>query len=513
MGDTDRPTSFLAHYKTGPAASHAAGPAPTEPTGTPGGYETTIVREELERMRNATEGTRNATLNRVAFNLHQSVPIDMWMDDLRAAAASVGLGPLETAKTIASAGLAAAQNPRTGNRLPRATTSPGIIQFPTVGPESPHAPSQVTSWAAHAGAPEEMDSEPPPSHLAREDGRTLFYAGRVNGIIGESESGKTWLALEAVRQSLANGEHVLYLDFEDTRQGVARRLIAMGADLQKLMYAAPDETLSEAAKADLAVALEHKPALIIIDGFNAAMTLMGLELNSNTDATLFAQKLLRPLAKTGATVVYVDHLPKNTEMQGKGGIGAQAKRAMTTGCTIRVDVINEFGKGQTGKLKLTVDKDRPGQVREYAAGAKHVGTAILASHLDSTVTVTIQAADTDPRPTTLMNRVLEHLALMNAPVSKNALERDVAGKAETIRWACQLLLDQGSITVSPGPRGALMYRLVPTSSTSSPPRPDEVQTTSSPGPLRGTTVDEVGTNDFGPDSGTKSEDDEPWWKR
>jgi len=73
MGDTDRPTSFLAHYKTGPAASHAAGPAPTEPTGGTDAYERKVVTEELDRMRTATEGNRNATLNSVAFNLWQSV--------------------------------------------------------------------------------------------------------------------------------------------------------------------------------------------------------------------------------------------------------------------------------------------------------------------------------------------------------------------------------------------------------------------------------------------------------
>src|SRR5690606_20379161 len=113
-----------------------------------------------------------------------------------------------------------------------------------------------------------------------------------------------------------------------------------------------------------------QPDLVILDGFNAAMTLQGLDLMSNKDATTFAQTVLRPLARSGACVVYIDHTPKDSENKSAGGIGAQAKRAMTTGCALRVEVIKEFGKGQSGKVRLRVDKDRQGDVRGISLPGK-----------------------------------------------------------------------------------------------------------------------------------------------
>jgi RecA/RadA recombinase len=56
----------------------------------------------------------------------------------------------------------------------------------------------------------QLEDEPGPSILKREDGNFILYANKINAIFGESESGKTWIALEAVRQELAN-KHVVFL--------------------------------------------------------------------------------------------------------------------------------------------------------------------------------------------------------------------------------------------------------------------------------------------------------------
>lgn len=240
------------------------------------------------------------------------------------------------------------------------------------------------------------DSEPKPEFLQRTDGVNMFYRGKVNGLIGESESGKTWIALLAVTQALATQHKVAYFDFEDTAPGIVSRLRSMGAtdqQLAQLDYIGPDEALNGAASEDLSDYLRAtQPDLIVLDGFNAAMALLGLELTDNTDATRFSQVLLKPLASTGACVIYVDHVPKNKENRGKGGIGAQAKRAMTTGCAVAVEVVSAFGRGMTGHLRLTVDKDRPGHVRAVSVGAKAVGAAVLTSADDGSITVEIERA-------------------------------------------------------------------------------------------------------------------------
>jgi hypothetical protein len=224
-------------------------------------------------------------------------------------------------------------------------------------------------------------TESAPEFLTFTDGQPLFYAGKVNGIIGESESGKTWIALQAVTQALSRGQRVLYMDFEDAAPGIVSRLKSLGVtDFAGLSYMSPDEGFGTMAKLDLAETLHAlEPHLAVLDGFNAAMNVLGLDINSNNDATTFSQLLLKPVAATGVCLVYVDHVPKSKDARGKGGIGAQAKRAMTTGCTLAVHVLEPFGRGNTGRLALSVDKDRAGHVRGYASDARNLGTVILDS--------------------------------------------------------------------------------------------------------------------------------------
>ena len=404
---------------------------------------------ELANVRRAAEGTRNATLNQAAFNLAQTIDVAVWRAELEQAG----------------------RNPRPAHRMPGNGAVRPVETLPSI---DGHTEPERSPWRHVDPDTAKAIQEHPPAFLAREDGTRLFYPGKVNGLIGESESGKTWVALLAVQQALDAGQAVLYLDFEDTYSGITGRLTAMGADLARFHYTSPDVALNTEHRAALVEDLELiRPPLIILDGFNAAMTLLGLDLNSNTDATRFAQELLRPLSKTGACVAYVDHLPKNREFQGKGGIGAQAKRAMTTGCAIRVDVVDEFGKGQTGRLKLTVDKDRPGLVRAIAAGAKHLGHAVLTSSpLGDAVQISIDP-EGGSKPTTLMGRVMDYLSIVGQ-ATKAQIQTNVEGNNEAIYKAIDHLENEGKVRITDGPRRSLIV----TATTS--PRDNDLSRESSP---------------------------------
>lgn len=377
---------------------------------------------------------------------------------------------------------------------PTATAVPLVVPDPTpsapsVSPPDGGADSEAAGMEADGAVVEEHTSwwprdlavvlsgentEPPPQILARTDDLCLFYTGKVNGLLGESESGKTWVALLGVAQAIEARTHVLYLDFEDAAAGITARLRALGvpdqAMIDWLTYVDPDESLHVVAAADLQeVSTRHPYAVIVLDGVNAAMSLLGLELESNTDATRFAQTLLRPLARTGAAVVTIDHVAKNKETRGKGGIGAQAKRAMVTGCSIAVDVASPFGRGQTGRLRLTVDKDRGGHVRGNALHGKNVGTAVLTSDPDgSKVTVAIEPPDDRPveerrsefRPTGLMSAVSRFLSRIDGELSGKQIEDEVSGKATYVRAALGRLVEEGYVARHAGPRGALLHRHV-----------------------------------------------------
>ena len=309
--------------------------------------------------------------------------------------------------------------------------------------------------------------EPEPEFLARNDGHRLFYRGKINALLGESESGKTWVALHAVAQSLHLQEKVIYLDFEDSGKGILSRLRALGLEdrhFENFTYANPDQNLTLDERIDLIDALmEIVPELIVVDGVNAAMTLLNLELTSNRDATFFSQQLLKPLALSGACVITIDHVTKSKESRGNYAIGAQAKRADINGAAIMCEVVLPFGRGMSGELTLKVTKDRPGHVRANSKEAKFAGTVQLKSSATGSVEMTILAPNGERnrlRPTHLMEAVSKVLEAAQGALSKNAIEKDVKGKAEWVRVACQVLIDEKYVGVENGARNSLNLRLL-----------------------------------------------------
>jgi len=340
---------------------------------------------------------------------------------------------------------------------------PNLTVVPDVDADHVEQTRERSSWY-----PKPLDLEgeievPAPEFLSRNDGHRLFYRGKINALLGESESGKTWVALLAVKQALEIAQKVIYLDFEDSGKGILARLRSLGVEdsrFANFTYANPDQNLTLEERIDLVDALaEIQPELIIVDGVNAAMTLLNLELTSNRDATFFSQQLLKPLAGSGACVITIDHVPKSKDNRGNYAIGAQAKRADINGCAIAVEVTLPFGRGMNGELNLKVTKDRPGAVRENSKEAKFAGTVQLRSTHEGMVTMVIEspqmASGDRTRPTHLMEQVSRTLESATMPLSKNAVEKAIKGKAEWVRIAIQNLIDEKFVGIENGSRNAL----------------------------------------------------------
>lgn len=479
---------YDAFDKTPPA------PAPTAPTvvadtagGTP--YARAALEREADAILQAGEGTRNDTLNRAAFSMAQLVAAGQIgaaqvRDALAEAGRRAGLGLKEVEATIGSGFKAGELQPRAVPPPRAVDTDTGVLRL--VDPEVTLAPPADDQPAGEPAAsrprtswwPEQIidlaarqAAAPAPTHLYRDDGEPLLYSGKVNVLLGESESGKSWLALHTAQQALTDGQRVLFLDFEDNPGTVRDRLLLLGAlpsDLDRLDYAHPDQTLDAIAREDVSEALAHHYQLIIVDGVNYAMTLLGLDLNSNTDANLFQGRLLAPLAATGACVTAVDHVPKNTEQRGKGAIGAQAKRAMVDGTSLRVEVVEPFGRGQNGTLKLWVDKDRSGHVRGIAAAGKYAGQAEVTSTDDAVRIRIVQPGEvpTNGRgsfmPTGVMESVSKVLEQAAQPLGVNELRDLVGCKKETLGKAKAELVSLGLIKVENGSnRQQLMTSISP----------------------------------------------------
>jgi len=358
------------------------------------------------------------------------------------------------------------------NSLPSIPTltalqKPNLKLVSDIDPDHIEQQRERSSWYPRPLDLTGESEEPAPEFLARQDGHRLFYRGKINALLGESESGKTWVALYAVSQSLHLQQKVIYLDFEDSGKGILMRLRSLGMEdrhFENFTYANPDQNLTLDERIDLIDALmEIKPELIIVDGVNAAMTLLNLELNSNRDATFFSQQLLKPLALSGAGVITIDHVTKSKDNRGNYAIGAQAKRADINGAAIMCEVVMPFGRGMSGELTLKVTKDRPGHVRANSKEAKFAGTVQLKSAADGSVVMTILAPLGERnrlRPTHLMESVSKVLEAANGALTKSAVINDVKGRREWVLVACQVLIDEKYIAIENGARNALNLKLL-----------------------------------------------------
>jgi Bifunctional DNA primase/polymerase, N-terminal/AAA domain len=376
----------------------------------------------------------------------------------------------EAAKALRSQGFGSqkmSEIPSLGE-LMAPNVAPNLALVPDIDADHIEPAKERSSWYPR---PLDLDGEIDqlvPEFLAREDGHRLFYKGKINAVLGESESGKTWVALLGVKQALDVAERVIYLDFEDSGKGILARLRSMGVEdikFKDFIYANPDQNLTLEERMDLVDALsEFQPDWIIVDGVNAAMTLLNLELTSNRDATFFSQQLLRPLAQSGAGVITIDHVPKSKDNRGDYAIGAQAKRADINGSAIAVSVSKPFGKGMTGELNLKVTKDRPGSLREHSKDAKFAGKVILKSDASGKVMMSIQnpqmGEEGQIKPTHLMEAVSRLLEGASMPLSKSAVIKETTGKTEWVMIAIKYLIEENFIEIENGSRNSLNLKLL-----------------------------------------------------
>jgi hypothetical protein len=211
--------------------------------------------------------------------------------------------------------------------------------------------------------------EPPkPILLKRSDGAAVFYAGQVNLLFGDPESGKTWICMACVVEALTAGRRVIVVDLD--HNGVAstvHRLIALGAPLEALRnpdifrYCEPEDRIELRQVVD--DCRQWRPAVAVVDSVGELLPLNGASSNSSDEFTTVHTNVLKPLAKAGAAVLAVDHLAKNPDSRAQGPGGTAAKRRAIGGVSIRVKAKKPFTPGHGGEAVLVVNKDRHGGVR------------------------------------------------------------------------------------------------------------------------------------------------------
>lgn len=298
-----------------------------------------------------------------------------------------------------------------------------------------------------------VDIDPVPTILPRNDGACLIYPAAIHTFSGEPGCGKTWLALLAARDQIMSGQDVVIIDHEDRASRVVGRLLTLGTDpdllTYHLRYVRPAEALTGLLMEHLDAATANA-TLVVVDGVTEAMTLQGLDINSNSDVAAYYDLLPRRLAKKGAAVVLIDHVAKDTEKQGRWGIGGQHKLAGIDGAAYKVLPVDMFGRGKHGVSKVTVAKDRPGHVSEHALGDVIAEFHLDATHLNMAAelrapTPMPTSSDGELRPTYYMRKIAMFM-LLNPDCSQKYIEDNITGNVKYIRLALQRLVAEGFAT-------------------------------------------------------------------
>lgn len=293
---------------------------------------------------------------------------------------------------------------------------------------------------------------PEPTILARSDGPNLLYPSRIHQLSAEPEAGKGWLACKIVAEVLTAGGLAGYIDFEDEAATMVERQLALGVDPQaireRLIYVRPDEPMTGQGRAHVDAMLERKPAVVVIDGVTEVLTLHGLDMGDNADIARWLELLPRPVQRTGAAVVLIDHVVKDRESRGRYAIGGQHKLAGID-VAYGLEVVEPFGRGRDGLVKVTVHKDRPGHVRTHAEGGQiavmrlssDAGTGAVAVELDPP---DLTGDDGEFRPTVLMQRISESVEVNPGLVTRDI--RSLGGNGRALDQALRILIAEGYIS-------------------------------------------------------------------
>ena len=248
------------------------------------------------------------------------------------------------------------------------------------------AESKVSTWEALDLGPYlrgEVERPQPSIGLRRSDGIQLIYPGREHAVLGDTESGKTWFALGCVANELTNG-NVLYIHYEEgDASSTIERLLAIGVDpaliAARLRFVAPSEPPQ---REWLQQVLDPAPALVIHDGVNEAMSMLGVEINLAEGASEFRRSLIKPCLRVGAATLACDHLPKSIDGKRRDAYGSIHKGNALDGTRILLVNRAPFGRGMRGTSKVFVTKDRPGYLRTYGQptdtpGHTYIGNLVI----------------------------------------------------------------------------------------------------------------------------------------
>jgi hypothetical protein len=276
------------------------------------------------------------------------------------------------------------------------------------------------------------------------DGKSLFYAGRLNELHAEPSAGKTNVIMAAIRGELEQGRVVVYIDPEDKPLrctnilrlfGVPDELILSGV---KYLWNPTPQKIERAQ----AWTKKAKPSLVVIDGLAELMASEGSNENEALDVLQFFKSRLRPFQECGAAVVIADHVTKSSENRGQFARGSGAKAGRYDGVSYEVVSGVSYTPDKAGFIKLKIAKDRNG-----GAGARNQIICEIHFTPGAAGGTIVEFKEPNPeaaRPTILMGKITEYLTDKR---TANKTELRNLGNHDWIDKAIDLLLKDGLLNL------------------------------------------------------------------
>lgn len=326
------------------------------------------------------------------------------------------------------------------------------------------------SWLPTGQAP----TPPTPRYTTRTDGHALFYEGKVNGIFGDPEAAKTWLAMTAVVEALTAGGTAAIIDVDHNGPDhTVARLLLMGAhplalaDPNRFRYYEPHEPDELIAAVDDVTRLAVN--VLVLDSIGEVFPMLGVSTNDGDEMTTALRRTCTRPASAGCCVITIDHLPKSTEARQTGyAIGSIAKKRMIRGSYIRAEARTQPAPGQIGRITLRIEKDSTGGLRKHTPGG-YAGTFVIDSTHSETDGVTAwrierEAAPIDQatgtfRPTRYMELISKHVEENDLATFRD-IKESVTGKDSHLRTAIQILITEGFMTTIAGPKNSTRHHTI-----------------------------------------------------
>lgn len=291
---------------------------------------------------------------------------------------------------------------------------------------------------------------------------SLIYIGRRHLVSGESESGKSWLGFGIAADELLAGHGVVWVDLDYMgAQDILERLRQFGVPdatiRERFAFYQPEGPLAGASLAALLSLIQAKRArIVIIDAFTGFCALHGLK-SKEGDEVEQAYRLMQPLCDANAAVFVIDHVVKDRASRGAYSAGSERKHS---GADIHLGftLIDTYGRGKTGRARITVHKDRPAQLARPTAGifklVSDPSTHMVKWSLEEDHST---ADDGTWSPTGLMESISRYLEAQAHPASLTDIKAHVSGKDTYKATACERLARDGYAIETQGARAARLF--------------------------------------------------------